>query len=217
MFLIFGGLVVWKTWKENYGDRSEANSGKVSLVEGMRFVMNDVRILATGMIVSLYEGSMYTFVFLWGPVLEKGGASTPFGLIFASFMVCIMIGSILFRLAVREKYSVEAIIQPVLLVAALALALPSFVKNNYLAFWTFNVFELCCGLYFPAIGTIRSKYVPEETRATVMNIFRVPLNLIVVTVLLRVAQWSPEFIFAICAVLLLMAYVFAVVLSQKRK
>ena len=53
-------------------------------------------------------------------------------------------------------------------------------------FWAFNVFELCCGIYFPLIGTLRSKIVPEQTRASVMNIFRIPLNLMVVLILVEV-------------------------------
>ena len=48
----------------------------------------------------MFEGSMYTFVFMWGPVLEKGASEEiPFGVIFAAFMVCIMIGSIGFRVS----------------------------------------------------------------------------------------------------------------------
>ncbi len=33
---------------------------------------------------------------------------------------------------------------------------------------------------------MRSRYIPEEVRATMMNIFRVPLNVIVVAVLIKV-------------------------------
>lgn len=40
----------------------------------------------------------------------------------------------------------------------------------------FFAFEVCCGVYFPSGGTMRSKYVPEEVRATVMNMFRIGLN-----------------------------------------
>ena len=232
LFLLFGLVIVLKSWKENYGERqpsdspnspsylnaaaNDEESSQLSLVEGLKIVMSDIRILSTGMIVSLFEGSMYTFVFLWGPVLEKGDTNTPFGLIFAAFMVCIMIGSILFRVSLRFKLPLEVLIQPVLLLGAIALAIPTFSGNNYVAFWAFNIFELCCGMYFPIIGTLRSKYVPEETRATIMNIFRVPLNLIVVMVLLRVAEWSPEFIFGICSCLLLVAFCFSAILAKKR-
>ena len=54
-----------------------------------------------------------------------------------------------------------------------------------------QVFEAACGIYFPSMGIIKSKYVPEEVRATVYNIFRIPLNFIVVLVLanLKVPRW----------------------------
>jgi hypothetical protein len=64
----------------------------------------------------------------------------------------------------------------------------------------FNVFEFSCGLYFPSVGTIRGKLVPEETRATIMNVFRVPLNLIVVGSLLKVHSMAYTSVFGICAV-----------------
>jgi hypothetical protein len=46
--------------------------------------------------------------------------------------------------------------------------------------------QVCCGMYFPSIGTMRGKFVPEEVRSTIMNIFRIGLNLIVVVVLWNV-------------------------------
>merc|ERR1719265_1467497 len=51
-------------------------------------------------------------------------------------------------------------------------------------FWAFVAFEFCIGVYFPAICTIKSEAVPESCRATVYNLFRAPMNLIVVSVLL---------------------------------
>jgi hypothetical protein len=38
----------------------------------------------------------------------------------------------------------------------------------------------------PYPGTMRGKFVPEEVRSTIMNIFRIGLNLIVVIVLWNV-------------------------------
>ena len=40
-------------------------------------------------------------------------------------------------------------------------------------------------MYWPSIGTVKSRVVPEETRATIYNIYRVPLNAIVLGVLLN--------------------------------
>jgi len=43
---------------------------------------------------------------------------------------------------------------------------------------------MCVGMYFPVIGTIKGEVVAEDTRSAVYNLFRVPLNVIVLTVLL---------------------------------
>ena len=34
-------------------------------------------------------------------------------------------------------------------------------------------------MYWPSIGTVKSQVVPEESRASIYNIYRVPLNAIV--------------------------------------
>jgi hypothetical protein len=52
--------------------------------------------------------------------------------------------------------------------------------------FAFVLFEVCCGLYYPTMGMIRSKNVPEAQRSTIMTIFRVPLNLIVAIILSNV-------------------------------
>lgn len=73
-FLVVGGVVVYLRWVENYGERSAdaSDSGVVqSLKKGLRAVRSDMSIFSVGTIVALFESSMYTFVFLWGPVLEQ--------------------------------------------------------------------------------------------------------------------------------------------------
>lgn len=63
---------------------------------------------------------------------------------------------------------------------------PSPPQEPWACFFAFNVFEGMCGIYFPSVGTMRGKFIPEEVRATVMNFFRIGLNFIVVMVLLNV-------------------------------
>jgi len=42
------------------------------------------------------------------------------------------------------------------------------------------------GIFFPTYSMIKSEYIPQENRGTIMNIFRLPLNAIVVILLLSV-------------------------------
>merc|ERR1711920_704901 len=51
-------------------------------------------------------------------------------------------------------------------------------------FVAFLVFEACVGLYFPMIGTLKGDIVPEDMRSTIYNIYRLPLNVIVLLPLL---------------------------------
>jgi hypothetical protein len=50
------------------------------------------------------------------------------------------------------------------------------------------MFESCVGMYFPAIGTLRSKYFPDSHRSVVMNLFGIPLNAMVVSVFLSIER-----------------------------
>lgn len=61
------------------------------------------------------------------------------------------------------------------------------------------VFEMCCGMHFTLIGMLRGKYVPEECRSSVMNLFRVPLNVLVVLVLIFVDRFDSHTVFLICS------------------
>jgi hypothetical protein len=46
---------------------------------------------------------------------------------------------------------------------------------------SFLVVEFCVGLFMPVAGTLRSKYVPDAMQGAILNIFRLPLNAIVVS------------------------------------
>ena len=139
---------------------------------------------------------MYTFVFMWTPALQstlQDGETISHGLIFACFMISTMIGSTLFSFLV-QKFSLEHIGLFTLLLAALSLSSPIYSSSVFIPFL---LFEVCCGLYWPCFGTLRGKYLPERSRSTVMNFFRVPLNLLVVLVLVRVDLLAQESVFLI--------------------
>jgi hypothetical protein len=76
-----------------------------------------------GTIQSLFEGAMFTFVFMWTPALSVGGKDLPHGWIFASFMLCVMIGSSLFKFLVYYT-QLENSMRYLFLFAAASLFLP---------------------------------------------------------------------------------------------
>merc|ERR1719324_837936 len=99
--------------------------------------------------------------------------------------------------ALTSKIATRKRLCGALMLAAVAMIMPAHVgmsealsKYN---FWAFVVFELCVGVYFPSICTLKSEAVPESHRATIYNIFRAPMNAIVVSVLLVNPDLMPTF------------------------
>merc|ERR1719388_757129 len=100
-------------------------------------------------------------------------------------MMACMIGASI--VALCDSKQTKKVLCLALMVAAIAMLVPAYIgmsealcKYNL---WAFVVFELCVGIYFPAICTLKSDAVPESHRATIYNIFRAPMNAIVVAVL----------------------------------
>lgn len=208
--LVLGGIVV-ATWGENYGDaRQSVSSGMKS---AWSMMLADEKILLVGIIQSAFESAMYLMVFSWTPALQSASqimsfGEIPHGMIFSSFMVAIMIGSSAFTFLMRQQPP-ELFMRNLYAVGVGCFVVTALSTNLWYIFGSFLVFEFVCGVYFPAMGTMRAKYVPEETRAAIMNYFRVPLNVIVCATLYK--NVSNERVFQLSAILLGLA-----VLCQQR-
>ena len=116
--LIVCGVLVVKTWEENYGNRKSDFGG--SCMEGLRIIFNDKQVLLLGTVQSLLESCMYIFVFLWTPVLDTG--TTPLGMVFSCFMVCIMVGSAVFSIMAHRGFSEADILKKCLMIISASMA-----------------------------------------------------------------------------------------------
>lgn len=119
------------------------------------------------------------------------------GYIFSSFMVSMMLGSLLYTsictyslpsspitpqdssLTLHAKLS-----SLVCAISALALAVSVRSEDERIRFWAFCMFEACVGMYYPVQGMLRGSLISNEHRATLSSLFRVPLNIFVVVALL---------------------------------
>eukprot|EP00461_Guttulinopsis_vulgaris_P003600 UN03601 len=71
-------------------------------------------------------------------------------------------------------------------------------SNEYLILVLFLLFEMTCGMFWPTYGTLRSIHIPESQRATISTVFRIPLNLFVIVLLLQTDRLSNALMFVIC-------------------
>ncbi|CAF0782605.1 unnamed protein product [Adineta steineri] len=206
-------FILATTWSENHGDANAPISQ--SFLSAYNSIKSDRKIFLLGIVQALFEASMYVFVLEWTPALTEAlsvpsvdktdnkNPPIPHGYVFASYMVAMMMGSNSFKVFCNYT-TPESFMRYIVIVAAFCLSVPVFLpKSQVIMFSSFLIFEFCIGIFWPAMATMRSKYVPEEARATIMNYFRIPLNLIVVVILLR--DFHLKVIFMSCVFFLVLA------------
>lgn len=65
----------------------------------------------------------------------------------------------------------------------------------------YHMFEFTTGLYFPSVSSLKAEEIPEESRAAVMTLLRIPMNLSVGLVMWHVDDMSTEMMFSICGIM----------------
>lgn len=193
-------LVLVLPWEENYGEQEEDKDHSLyhQFVEGWKATLSNSQIWRIGMTQALSEGAMYTFVFMWVPTMlsmnPPGGL--PTGCIFSAMMMAITIGGMVYppiqsfisSSTGSKETAPELCATLVYLKAAVSMAVPAWCLSQAdigthfgLVIVSFMVLEACVGFFMPVAGTLRSKYVPDALQGAILNIFRLPLNVVVVS------------------------------------
>ncbi|KAJ7635045.1 hypothetical protein FB45DRAFT_830610 [Roridomyces roridus] len=210
VLLVLAGVVIRATWVENYGVGAQEKGSEIQrLKAAMHMVQADVRLLILGLTQTCFEGSMYLFVFLWVPSLQEvaGTDLLPLGYIFSSFMLSMMLGSILYTFlsAISTEPSLlthARLSSAVCAAAALAFGLAVSYPVEHMRFWAFCIFEACVGMYYPVQGMLRGALIADEHRATLSALFRVPLNVFVVVSLLTGVSSARSAVLVACMLML---------------
>lgn len=182
------GLVL-ATWNENFGARLGEGERKVTAREALHTITKAPKILFLGITQCMFDSAMMLFVFMWTPLLLhlSGTSSAPapnLGLVFSCFMIAIMIGSSVPKLAAGALgIPPEKVLLGVVGLGGVTLASLTRQRSIGWALATFLAFEVSVGAYFPLIGALKAQAIPERLRATIMNIFKVATNAIVICLL----------------------------------
>jgi len=225
----FVGLYVGVFWEENYGSLSSPARGDeiavsgggimAGIKEGVAAVRAQPEIALCGLTQATFQGAMFTFVFMWVPVMfsVSPDGSVPTGLVYASLMASIAIGGCILTYVQQRPNapSEEAISIVIYAVAAAAMAVCVLFPSLYPTMIAFFVFEMCVGANDGVAGIIRSRYIPDAQMGGIMNLMRVPLNLLVV-VGTKFESWYPaSTCFIYCTLFQLVTLGMAIMLNRR--
>ncbi|KAL0084615.1 hypothetical protein J3Q64DRAFT_1698935 [Phycomyces blakesleeanus] len=214
VLLATAAVVIQSIWTENYGEGDGKTDTQLihTLKEGCRTLWNDTNIIILGTAQTFFECSMYVFVLLYTPAVENavGARELPLGMLFSTLMFAVMMGSLTFRVIERQVKIIAFLDYSHILALALGLASFSFGVMSYfeptsivLLVSSYHIFEFTTGLYYPAISSLKADVIPEETRAGVMTLLRIPMNLGVGFLMWHVEDLSTATMFAICGLMTL--------------
>lgn len=221
--LVLAGWLIATQWEENYGDAAQKRGDKDAQQKpGLWEMLKDPRIVCLGLASTMFEGSMYLFVFFWGSTLasaRKYEASTsstsgnteglPYGIIFASFMAAVLAASLIFNLVMDRRWlKYTHLLLGILLASELVFYALEHPRTEQVSFWLFCLFEACVGMYWPCMGYLKGQLIEDGVRAQLYGMLRVPLNVFVVAALYWTRDYGEEAyvrVFGICSRVLLAA------------
>ena len=208
-FLAAGAVLASFLWKENVAMSDNSDGERSTIRDAVKVVTADQKIMLVGAVQALFEAAMYIFVLQWPPAVTAAisqsslfgteGIVTPYGTVFSCFMASCLLGSSIFsHLTNKKKISTEKSATGMLALATLSMGMAAVSTSSLSTFSamakfasivaSFFAFEACVGMYFPSIGTLRGKYIPDSHRSVIMNLFGIPLNVLVVSVFLSIKK-----------------------------
>merc|ERR1712056_156486 len=123
---------------------------------------------------------------------------------------CLFSPSMLLSVAPAEYLGVGCFV-----VGACALTVPVFFDGLIPILGAFLVFETCVGIFQPCGGVLRSKVIPDKLQGSVMNMFRIPLNTLVVVGTLLTDYYPARYVFGIITVWMLIGAGLQLVVIQE--
>ena len=202
--LIVAFILILFTWTENHGkiDESSASSIKLGLLE----CWQNTSLLWAGLVQASFESAMYIFVLNWTPALPL---QINHGEVFAAFMAATMAGSNVCSWHEKRGRPQEDMVVLCFVWGFASLLIPVLVTDWFIRIVAFCSFEVAVGIYFASFYTVRAHVVSDEHRATVLNIFRILPNFLVICFCLSSGYLGVEVTLIMCCGLLVRRHWFS--------
>lgn len=204
-FSLLSLLVIAKNWKENALSKSE------TIMAQMKGALREFKkgeVLGIGLIEGIVMACLNMFLFSWTPILKQSTSRgmNP-GFIFTSMVLTMIVGTKICKLLIVYLYCDYFIsITGCLFLQGIFLIL-TYYKDSFLERLIFLcAFDGLIGFYNPVNSVLKSKILVEKYRALLMNLFRVPLNIYVIIVLLTIRYINSFTVALISGILCFLAF-----------
>jgi hypothetical protein len=185
-------IVIGVLWEENAPLANNPSNTMQQFQEAVK-ELKKVNVLCIGLIEGIAMGILNIYLFSWTPILKQ---STPGGMnvgfIYTSMVLTMIVGTKSYEvLIVYCNFDYYMSITGCLFIQGVLLFLTYYI-NSFLARMLFlALFNGLTGFYNPLNSIVKSNILVDEYRALLMNLFRIPLNMYVIIVLLTLRYMNP--------------------------
>ena len=192
-FSILGMVAIHAFWAENKPEEN-INKGMIKSFSEAFSELKKREVLSMGIIESIFQAVLNIYLFAWTPILQNSTASTNInvGFIFTCFIFSMILGTKIFEIFMiylKAEYYISIAIG--LLCELIFFFLVSYIDSFLVRLFLLASINGVTGFIYPLNSIIKSRILVEEHRATLMSIFRIPLNLYVIIVLVCLRYMSP--------------------------
>lgn len=182
---LLASIVIGLLWRENSLQVLKTES----FWDQLRGAMNEFRkvdVLCIGLIEGIAMACLNIYLFSWTPILKQ---STPGGMnvgfIFTCMVLTMIVGTKSYEVLIYYlKFDYYISIAGCLFFQGLLLFLTYYIDSFFARMIFLSLFNGLTGFYNPLNSIVKSNILVEKYRAFLMNLFRVPLNIYVIIVLL---------------------------------
>jgi hypothetical protein len=179
-------------WAENKPNAESHSSMNKNFMEACK-ELKKREVLCMGIIESLFQAVVNIYLFAWTPILQNStDTGINVGFIFTCFVTTMIMGTTIyeiFMIYLRCEYYISISIS--LLIELVLFFFVSYIDSFLIRFILLSSINGVTGFFNPLNSIIKSRILVEKHRATLMSIFRIPLNLYVFIVLVSLRYMNP--------------------------
>lgn len=191
-FSVVGMIATQLLWAENKPNEGSQVSMNRSFLEACE-ELKKREVLSMGIIESLFQAVVNIYLFSWTPILQNSTSENiNVGFIFTCFVITMIIGTTvyeIFMIYLRCEYYISISLS--LLIELLLFFFVSYIDSFLVRLFLLAFVNGVSGFFNPLNSIIKSRILVEKHRATLMSIFRIPLNLYVIVVLVSLRFMDP--------------------------
>ena len=162
--------------------------------------MKKVNFLCIVLIEGIAMGIFNIYLFSWTPILKQTTSDgMNVGFIYTIMVLTIIVGTKSYEvLIVYCNFDYYISISGCLFIQGVLLFLTYYIESFLSRMLFFSLFKGLTGFYNPLNSIVKPNILVDQYRALLMNLFRIPLNIYFIIVLLTLRYMNP-FTFAIIA------------------